>query len=419
MIEAFRRFWYNNVSGEFKDITREQIQVYGGPSRDFDKCHTCQMAEWRSRVQQRNLFPQYHKCPTSDLCAQICAKQGDDAWTNYHQDFSFELGVDPDLDAPKCVCLFGRGGNNARLWERYWNDHCDQWMINLRRQLAQACQVDVVLLGKPMDWDRYDFAFYQNHGGDAPSEIPIPLIMYGHDIRENSDPHQRIIDQLEPEVLLTPCPTAWKALYDIPGKVRFHCHGAGTFFARPNLGKKRWDLLVVGALGARGLESMKPRRELDAQIRQLKAFDVKFSHHAGHKRIDTDKLDRKAKYLNAWSEFLGSARYVIFGPKAGIRREAVWIKTYECLGSGAITIMPSPQDLSYLGVEPYVHYIPLSDVWGDNKKLAHYLSHYDDYRHIAESAVAWHQENVDRMLFDGFESVVQEITSHRYPRRLV
>ena len=45
------------------------------------------------------------------------------------------------------------------------------------------------------------------------------------------------------------------------------------------------------------------------------------------------------------------------------------------------------------------------------------MKDYDSYRYIAENAVKWHQENADRLLFDGFEDVVQAVTRGRYPRR--
>ena len=94
-------------------------------------------------------------------------------------------------------------------------------------------------------------------------------------------------------------------------------------------------------------------------------------------------------------------------------------KYYEALGSGAIPIFPEVPDLKLLGIKPFEHYIPLSEVEGDNEKLAFYLDHYQEYKHIAESAVNWYRQNSDKMLFEGFEEVVRSITKYEYPKRLV
>jgi len=146
-------------------------------------------------------------------------------------------------------------------------------------------------------------------------------------------------------------------------------------------------------------------------------FRVCFHHKAGSRRTKHSLSNRAGPYANAWSEFLGSARYVVF---AGIAEEpqAVFFKYYEVLGSGAIPIMPNAPDLKLLGVEPWIHFIPLDSVWKNNTQMQFYLSHYDEYKHIAESAVRWHQENADKLLFDGIEDLVQEITNGKYPRRL-
>jgi hypothetical protein len=95
------------------------------------------------------------------------------------------------------------------------------------------------------------------------------------------------------------------------------------------------------------------------------------------------------------------------------------MKHYECLASGAVPILPASPDLHRLGIKPMVHYIPLAKVWRNNKSLAKFLSHYNEYRSIAVNAVKWAKENMDRMLFDGFEDLVQEVTAQKYPRRLI
>lgn len=94
------------------------------------------------------------------------------------------------------------------------------------------------------------------------------------------------------------------------------------------------------------------------------------------------------------------------------------MKYYELLGSGAIPFLPECPDLARLGIEPGVHYIPLSEIEGDNERAVHYLDNYVHHHHIAVNAVAWHRENADSMLFDGFEKLIMEATGNRYPRRL-
>jgi len=72
-----------------------------------------------------------------------------------------------------------------------------------------------------------------------------------------------------------------------------------------------------------------------------------------------------------------------------------------------------------LGIQPNEHYIPLSEIWRNNTRLEQLLSHPDDYAHIAKNAVAWCEENAEKMQFDGFEDLVREVTGKRYPKRLL
>jgi hypothetical protein len=72
-----------------------------------------------------------------------------------------------------------------------------------------------------------------------------------------------------------------------------------------------------------------------------------------------------------------------------------------------------------LGVKPWVHYIPLSEVWQRNARLMELLAAYDSYRYRAVNAVCWYQANADRLLFETFEDLIQQVTGGKYPRRLV
>jgi len=169
-----------------------------------------------------------------------------------------------------------------------------------------------------------------------------------------------------------------------------------------------------------------PRQALVAQVKPLaKKYTISFSHlfgwhcsrYYGPVQYVTEK--GTVNYLNKWSEFLSSARYVVFGHMAGITKEYMPIKVYESLGSGAIPILPEVKDFGLLGIKPMVHYIPLSQIWKNNARLGELLNNYDKYKYIAENAVRWHGENMDRMLFDDFEDVVYEVTGKRYPKRLL
>jgi len=94
-------------------------------------------------------------------------------------------------------------------------------------------------------------------------------------------------------------------------------------------------------------------------------------------------------------------------------------KYYEVLGSGAIPIFPEVPDLKLLGIKPFEHYIPLSEIEGDNNKLAHFLSHYDDFRYIADKAVKWYKEASNKMIFENFEELIGKITNYNYSKRLI
>jgi len=112
LLRRAREFWFNNVPSEFvfdmiaskKNVSRAAIHKYGGPSPEFDHCPICQKSEWGSRLVQTNLFIE-HKCKTAKQCHEICEKQGNDKWLNWHQNFGFAEGFTGPLDAPKCLLL--------------------------------------------------------------------------------------------------------------------------------------------------------------------------------------------------------------------------------------------------------------------------------------------------------------------------
>jgi len=422
--DEVRSFWYNNVPGSIHGVSRQEIQLYGGPSNKYDGCEMCQRSEWFSRIYQKNTFEE-HKCGTSVECKGVCALQGKEEWVHRHHDFTFSLGIDQGLPAPKCLFLFPYAPE-GEVHARFTSIGCDHWMLNLRRQLAQTCQVGI-RGPRPTDCNEFDFALVFNHPRATDFTRPdIPIVMYGHDLRKDHG----FIDHLRPDYLLTPCPTAWPQVNKFPEKtkVRFYCQSPSEYFTRTNLDIKHIDLLATGTIHG------STYRFRDALNTQLSALPSKYivrcsnnlgmfsAHCSGETQTEnwdgTIDTDISYHYLNAYSALLGSAKFVIFGHLAG-EHQLVLAKHYECLGSGAIPIMPGSPDLHLLGVEPMVHYIPLEFVWEDNTQLEYYLSNYEDFRYIAFNAAGWHRENVDRMLFDDFENFVQEVTDHKYPRRLV
>lgn len=246
--------------------------------------------------------------------------------------------------------------------------------------------------------------------------------MYGHDLWDPDIRRkgQQAINRLRPEWFLTPFLTPWQKYYKFPRHTQFWFYPlfASDFFTRTNLGRKRIDLLV---LGTKPHDIYEPRRQFLRQIQPLaRSFLFDYLSHLGYMRnIHTGPVQEAGvRYLNKYSEYIGLSRYVVFAP-ISVEPQPVLMKYCECLGSGAIPIMPEAPDLKLLGLQPMEHYIPFSEVDGNNERLEHFLANYNRYRPIAERAAEWHQENADSMLFDGFEDFVQEVTGHRYPRRLV
>lgn len=425
LMQFVRRFWYSQTKGAFRIgeqvVTRQDIQTYGGPAPEFNGCDVCQPAEWLSRVTQTNLYKE-HACDTAARCRWLCELQGDELWTHYHQNFWFAEGNDPALPAPKIACWFPPG-QAARLLHRYQNWHSDSWMINLRRQLAQAGQVTILETHERVDWQAYDVVFFQNTPGTPLiPRPPIPIIMYGHD--PWGEGFQECLDHFKADILLTLNPTYWRRNFNIPDgtKVRFGALASSQFFTRSNLGEKEWDLLDIGAIGDPPLDLYMPREKLRKQILNLPArFTVKQDHRFGcfEQNQIGPLTNGKRYYLNTWSQRLGRARFVTFGPTRKDAQGFLVLKYSETMGSGAVPIFPEIEDLALLKVKPMVHYIPLSEVWENNDKLVYYLDHYEEYKHIAENAVKWHRANADRLLFDDFENVVREATGYKYPKRLV
>jgi len=430
LVKEMRKFWYGNIQGDFdlegEKISRKDIFVYGGPNPKFT-CPVCQKAEWLSRVRQKNLFVP-HDCSQGKECEGLCKKQGDEMWTNFHQNFDFSIGCDSNLPAPKCLFI---GSENkyvlgANLYFHFQNPASNSLMHVLRRRLAYTCQVDVVSNSVGINWGNYDFVFLYLDGYVQKFPYPpIPLIVYAHDFgSKRRDTTQWMIDWLKPDVLLTPCPTQWKEYFKLSSKTKivFYPFFNSLFFSRPNLEKKRIDLLAIGNTDSWVNE---PRNILDKQISQLNnRYKIEFSHRIGIFFTIWNGpvyyLDPEIKspvyYLNKWSEYLGSAKYVIFGR---CQISNLVMKHYETLGSGTVPIFPEVPDLKLLGIKPFEHYIPLSEVEGNNEKLAYYLDNYEKYKHIAENAVNWYKNVSDKMIFCDFENLIRETTNNKYSKRLV
>jgi hypothetical protein len=452
--QELRQFWYDNEPGEFefdivagkKRVSRTQIQKYGGPSRDFDGCEYCQRSEWASRLVRTDLFLR-HTCKTSGTCSGVCKKQGSEFWTNWHQDFTFSIGCDESLGAPRCLFLAPQG--KWKLWERFHGHRCDHAMLNLKRQLAQSCQVRPVQSLDGVKLSKYDFLLMQCTGDNPPppKNFDLPVVMIGWDFWNGKEMYQKEIDQWQPDFFLSSALCGWREHLNWPEHTEFrfyHAASPGAFFARPNLDfdSKPIDLLVIGDIyGGHGLYDA--RVELDRQIQAMRPdFNIEYSHLRGggrfvfegpteflsgqiHREFTTGvdvttrwPFSEPVRLLNKWSEYIGRAKYVIFGPM-NIEPQIVIRKHYECLASGAIPIMPESPDLEHLGLAPMVHYIPLKDVWNNTGYLKYLLRFPEMFTLIADNAVDWHEKNADRLIFDGFEDVVREVTNNWYPERLV
>lgn len=432
LVERTRAFWFNNVPGTLEidghTTTREDIYRYGGP--DPLLTHpVSQRMEWLSRITQTNRYKP-HDSPQAEQCRVLCERQGDERWVNYHQNFNFMVGCSPALAAPRCLCILppypGEAGGD--FYQRFLTPKCDQWMLVLKRRLARSCQVDVVAHPVGIDWSQYDLVFLPHTATNRAFRRPnIPVVLYGHDYWGRQHAYQWVIDWLQPDVLLVPYPTPWRERFRLPAhtRVAFSPFAPSMFFTRPNLdpAQKQFDLLVTGATEQ---AIYAPRATLDRQIRPLtERYRIEFSHHIGARRYASDGgtlregPDGVVRYLNQWSVYLGSARYAIFGRMVVEPCAPLLGKYYEYFGSGAIPIVPEVPDLALLGVRPFEHYIPLAEVEGNNERLSYVLDHYEEFFPIAQNAVAWYQQHVDRMLFDDFEVMVHELTGMRFPMRLI
>lgn len=417
LLRDVRAFWFGSTVQHFhlgtRVIKRWEIHLYGGPNPEFNDCPTCQVSEWLSRLDQRSAFL-IHDCPTATLCRTYCERQGDDRWTHYHQNFWYAAFVNDDLPALRCAMIQPTKGIKY-----IWRHHCDQFTHIFLRQFAQVCQFDVIEHGEKVNGNRYDFVFV-NNSGVTPSPVPsdLPVLMYGPDCWNFTQRRQRMIDELRPEVFWSPWLAAWRTHYRFPDETKmvFRPIPAGTFFTRPNLNEKEVDLLCIGKTGE-GIYS--PRADL---ARQLEAIDGNYEIHihslSGAPRAVHDGPNDAdgARYANAWSAFLGSAKYVVF---AGISvpPQPVTYKHYETLGSGAIPIFPDAPELKDLGIVPWEHFIPVGAIRDDNDYIRYLLDNYHRYWSIAESAVAWYKENADHLLFDGIDDLMHTIVGGQYERR--
>jgi hypothetical protein len=385
LVKEVRQFWYSNLPDSFdlggEKIRRREIFLYGGPNPKFS-CSICQKAEWLSRIRQKNLFTP-HSCPQAKECEDLCQRQGNDLWSHYHQNFDFSIGCDSNLPAPKLIYCLG-----TKTKKYFFEPGCDNFLLLLRRRLAFTCQVEVTDNPFKVNWSNYDLAWVGNLRDIPKFPRPnIPVILYGHDFWFPDDKiYQWVIDWLKPDIFLSVCPGPWQENFRLPAqtKIVFYPFFDSLFFARPNLTKKELDLLVIGAKTSSFL--YQPRIDLDKQIAKLPSkYKIAFPHLPGADSVFREgslcrrdpRTGKLIYFLNKWSEYLGKAKYVIFGR---MKYPVLAAKYYEALGSGAIPIFPEVPDLKYLGVKPFEHYIPLSEVEGNNQKLAYYLDNYDKFR---------------------------------------
>ncbi len=450
LLHDVRAFWFNNIPGEFvfdmvagqKTVSRAAIHKYGGPAPDFNDCPICQKSEWASRLVQTNLFVP-HSCKTSGACHSICEKQGNDKWTNWHQNFRFAESFTGTLDAPKCLFLLPEG--IWKLYSRWYGHRCDFAWLNLKRQLAQACQLYVApSIRLPFCNPQPDFLFMVVTGDNPwPGKRPdIPVVMMGWDFWHGKEKYQREIDLWQPDYFISSALCGWRHNLKFPKKTKFRYYHAlpGSFFTGKPTVEKDIDLLVIGDVyNPQGL--YEDRVRLNEQIEQLAGkYKVVFSHLRGGGRfvfegpseftVDKQRFTTgvlaesrwprgaRVRLLNKWIDYIGRAKYVIFGP-VNVDPKIMLRKHGEVLASGAVPIMPESPDLKYLKIEPMTHYIPLTKVWRVNGALDSLLGQHDKYKVVAQNAVGWHNENADRLIFSKFEDLVQEVTGKKHQRRLI
>ena len=421
LVKSVRKFWYNNLPGTFdflgRPVTKKEIFTYGGPNPEFS-CPICQKSEWLSRLGQKNLF-ENHLCETAKDCEFLCSRQGDELWTHLHQNFNFSIGCDKELLAPKILVIDPNYKRNFLL------RHADVWMLTFKRRLALAGQVEVAAKPFGLNWSKYDVLFIVNDGQKMKFKKPsLPVIMYGHDWWPlDYRGRQWMVDWLKPDVFLSFNPGPWKKALKYPEstKMAFYPVFESSFFARPNLGEKKFDLLVAGTTANSLI--YEPRLLLAKQLAQLpEKYRVEFAKATGSDNVFKEgPVERKdlrsgntVRFLNKWSEYLGSAKFAIF---AGLKYPALIHKHFELLGSGAVPIFPQTPDFEYLGLKAHEHYLPLSEVMGNNEKLMYFLDNYPKYQYIAKNAVNWYQKNSDQMMFNGFENLISDLTGHRFPKR--
>jgi len=426
LMQAARAWWFGDVPGDFPlnhgFVSREACYRHGGPSRLLDACEECQESEWLSRACGELLYVP-HSCDagTSDLAHRRCLAQGDEAWCNLWQDFSFAEGADRALGAPSVLLLEPPKGLEFLRFQG-----CDVSTLNFLRQFGVSCTYDVRGDAEDVDWRRYDLVFVVNgrtayRGGKPPDGVPV--VMYGHDCYKEAERYQALIDDWRPDHFWCPNMASWRAGFRFPERTRFwfRADGDGTFFSRPNLGPegKEWDLLLVGYAKPAGCYA--PRAELARAVHRDLSGEFRV-------RIETDPGAQLVNWpgpteapgiccLNAWSAHLGRARFAMFGETT---YKPNWVprKAYELLGSGAVPIMPYSEDFAALGVTPWVHFIPLSWVT-EAPCMRGVLRDYEFHRAIAERAVAWHRNRLDKLMFDGFEELLLGALEGRYRRRVI
>ena len=426
ILKDFRNYWYSDNGRDYSvgdpgsPFSYSRLWEIGGPNPLFNDCPICQNAEWISRLTGRSAPPQKHSCSTIILARESCSHQGAD-YLHRSQNYLFAAFTDDKIPAPKCLMAHSTKGIS-----HVWSNSADQGRMIFVRQFAIACQYDIIEVGRQRSSRKtecYDFIFTPCSSANYnpfPRSNKVPLLMYGHDLWKGRKTRQAMINDLEPDIFWTPYPSSWKKHYTFPLKTQiiFRPIPAGTYLTRPNLdeGKKRFDLLIIGAVSN---TIYQPRKVLTSQIQKIadSPFRIHFHNIAGSSRSKYTESDKAADmpYLTAWSEFLGSSRYVIFD---GIAEEPqpIFFKYYETLGSGAVPIFPNAPDLSLLGIEPWKHFIPVEEYRNNNEGLLKLLG--EDHSDIARNAVEWYWKNADIMLYDWFEDMIHDmIKNNPYQKR--
>lgn len=419
LIAEVRRVWFTHeVQFKLQDVVvgRFQLEEYGGPRR-LTSCVTCALAEWQSRIHRVDKFTA-HSC--SDTAKQPvvrkwCARASDPLWLPRLRDYNFTLGVDPGL--PGLRCLFVTTDKNPHL---YPGGHAG---TQIWRKRLSPFQLDFCTPGEfpGRDISQYNVLILQSSGW-----TPIlkgfkgVVILYGHD-HHRAEIGRRVKEVFaagQVDALFTPYPSIWVKYMAIPKRVPvvftpflddpFWAQGSESFASRP------LDVFVIGTTSSAYAERIAIHALLSS-ARDSLPFTVGFNKLARPQiktfgNPDSDacyKSVQKVRLLNAWSEFLSTARIAVFGQDNWGYLVA---KHAEVLGASSLLVCSQIPDLALLGLKPGVHYIPIRRPVEKEliPQLSYLVKNFSRYQSVLLAGHKWFQQYANYFLYEKF---VADVTS--------